>query len=225
VGEAIGQLLPFAAGVAISPMPIVAVVLMLVTPRARTNGPAFLLGWIAGVALAGTLVLLIAGPTDASDDGQPANWVNWLKLILGALLLLVAVRQWRHRPHPGDQIATPKWMSALDDFTPIKALGAGVLLSALNPKNLLLIVGGAAVVAQTGISSGDQIIAWSVFTVIASLGVGAPVAIYFAMGDRAARTLDELKTWMATHNTAIMAVLCLIIAVKLIGDAITGFAA
>jgi hypothetical protein len=96
--------------------------------------------------------------------------------------------------------------------------------STLNPKNLLLIVGGVAAVAQTGVSGGDEAVAWAVFTVIATLGVGAPVAIYFAMGDGAARLLDELKSWMATNNTAIMAVLCLIIAVKLIGDAITGFA-
>jgi hypothetical protein len=63
MGEAIGQLLPFAVGVAVSPMPIVAVVLMLVTPRARTNGPAFLLGWIVGIALAGAVLLAIAGPS------------------------------------------------------------------------------------------------------------------------------------------------------------------
>jgi hypothetical protein len=98
-----------------------------------------------------------------------------------------------------------------------------VLLGTINPKNLLLIVGGAAAVAQTGISGGDQAIAWAVFTLIASIGVGAPVVIYFALGDRAAKLLDGLKTWMARNNTVIMAVLCLIIAVKLIGDAITGF--
>ena len=66
-------------------------------------------------------------------------------------------------------------------------------------------------------------VAWAVFTLIASLGVGAPVVIYFAMGARAAKVLEELKTWMAHNNTAIMAVLCLIIGVKLVGDAITGF--
>jgi threonine/homoserine/homoserine lactone efflux protein len=223
MGEAIGQLLPFAVGVAVSPMPIVAVVLMLVTRRARTNGPAFLLGWIVGIAVAGAIVLAIAGPTNASDSGQPASWVNWLKLVLGLLLLLVAVREWRGRPQEGDEAATPKWMGALDAFTPPKAAGAGVLLGTINPKNLLLIVGGAAAVAQTGISGGDQAIAWAVFTLIASIGVGAPVVIYFALGDRAAKLLDGLKTWMARNNTVIMAVLCLIIAVKLIGDAITGF--
>jgi len=154
----------------VSPMPIVAVVLMLVTRRARTNGPAFLLGWIAGIAIAGAILLAIAGPASASDDGQPAAWVDWLKLVLGLLLLLVAARQWRGRPHEGDDAPTPKWMGALDAFTPVKALGAGVLLGTVNPKNLLLIVGGAAAVAQTGISTGDQVVAWAVFTLIASLG-------------------------------------------------------
>ncbi len=51
-----------------------------------------------------------------------------------------------------------------------------------------------------------------------------PVAIFFLLGDRAARLLDELKAWMAANNSAIMAVLCLVIAAKLIGDGISGLA-
>jgi succinate dehydrogenase hydrophobic anchor subunit len=45
------------------------------------------------------------------------------------------------------------------------------------------------------------------------------------MGDRAASILDGLKDWMAQNNTAVMAVLCLIIGVKLVGDAISGLSA
>jgi hypothetical protein len=221
MGEAIGQLLPFAVGVAVSPMPIVAVILMLVTPRARSNGPSFLLGWLVGVGVGGAVLLAIAKPTNASDDGAPADWTSWLKLLLGLALVLLASRQWKGRPHEGDEVATPKWMGALDNFTPAKAAIAGVALSLANPKNLLLIVGGAAAVAQFGLATGDETVSWIVFTVIASLGVGAPVAIYFAMGDRAAKILDELKTWMARNNAAVMAVLCLIIGVKLVGDAIS----
>ena len=55
MGEAIGQLLPFAVGVAVSPMPIVAMVLMLITPKAKVNGSVFLLGWVLGIAVAGTI--------------------------------------------------------------------------------------------------------------------------------------------------------------------------
>ena len=50
--------------------------------------------------------------------------------------------------------------------------------------------------------------------------MGVPVGIYFALGDRSARVLGSLKDWMARNNAVIMAVLCLIIGVKLIGDAI-----
>jgi threonine/homoserine/homoserine lactone efflux protein len=223
MGEAIGQLLPFAVGVAISPLPIVAVVLMLVTPRARSNGPAFLAGWIVGIAVAGAILLAIAGPSNASQEGEPAAWVDWLKLVLGLLLILVAVRQWRARPHEGEEVPMPKWMGALDNFTPPKAAGAALVLGTINPKNLLFFIGGAAAVAQTGIPAGQQAGAWAVFCVLASIGVAAPVVIYFAMGERAAGLLDSLKNWMVSHHTAVMAVLCLIVGVKLVGDAITGF--
>jgi threonine/homoserine/homoserine lactone efflux protein len=225
MGAAIGQLLPFAVGVAVSPMPIVAVVLMLVTPQARTNGPAFLLGWVAGVGIGGAILLAIAGPANASDDGAPADWVSWLKLLLGLALVLLAAKQWRARPHEGDEVATPKWMGALDNFTPLKAALGGIVLSIANPKNLLLVVGGAAALAQFGLSTADETVCWIVFTLIASIGVGAPVVIYFAMGTRATAILEELKSWMSRNNAVVMAVLCLIIGAKLVGDAITGFSA
>jgi Sap, sulfolipid-1-addressing protein len=48
MSDAIGQVLSLGVGVALSPVPIIAVVLMLGTPRARTNGPAFVLGWVIG---------------------------------------------------------------------------------------------------------------------------------------------------------------------------------
>jgi hypothetical protein len=94
-----------------------------------------------------------------------------------------------------------------------------------DPKNLLLIAGGAAAVAQTGIPAGEQAVAWALFTLIGASGVAAPVVIFFALGSRAGGLLHRLKDWMARNNKAIMAVLCLIIGVKLIGDAISGFPA
>ncbi|MBV9359126.1 MAG: GAP family protein [Chloroflexi bacterium] len=224
MGVAIGQMLPFAVGVAVSPMPIVAMILMLVTPRARTNGPAFLSGWIGGILILGAIVLLIVNPGASGPSARP-GWTLWLKLVLGVLLVLLAVREWRSRPHGGEEAATPKWMGALDSFTPVKAIGAGAFLSALNPKNLLLVISGATVVAQAGISGGQATAVWILFTILATIGVGAPLVIYVAMGKRAAALLEQLKGWMAHNNAVIMAILCLIIGVKLIGDAISGLSA
>jgi threonine/homoserine/homoserine lactone efflux protein len=222
MAEAIGQMLPAAVGVALSPLPIVAVVLMLVSRRGRVNGPAFVLGWIAGLAVLGAIVLSASSGADASDGGQPATWFSVLKLVLGALMLLVALKQWRGRPRDPSEVTTPKWMSALDTFTPVKAVGAGGLLSGLNPKNTLLAIGGAAAIAGTGIPAGEQAVAYAIFVVIATVGVGAPVVVSLVMGDRSRALLDRLKNWMGANNAVIMAVLMLVLGTKLIGDGISG---
>jgi len=220
VGAAIGQSLPVAVGVLISPLPIVAVVLMLVTPRAKANAFSFLVGWLVAIYVLGTIVILVAGAATPSDD-KP-GWVAWVKIVLGVLLLLVAVRQWSGRPRGDAEPPAPKWMQAIDSMKPPAAAGLGALLGAVNPKNLLLVVSGAAAISAAAPgSTGTQLGALVVFTVIASLGVIAPVVVYLAMGDRAATILDELKTWMIHNNAVIMAILLLVIGVKMIGDGIT----
>lgn len=222
MGQAIGGSLALAVGIAISPIPIIAVVLMLTTPRAKANGPAFLAGWLLGLGIVGAIVLAIAGPAGASQSGAPATWVSWVKIILGVLLLLVALREFRSRPLDGDEAPMPKWMGAIDKFKPLTAFGFAAVLAGANPKNLLLAVGGAAAIAQTGISGIQQAIAYLIFALIGTLGVGAPVVIYFAMGERSQEMLTKLKDWMSRNNAVIMSILCLIIGVKLIGDAISG---
>jgi threonine/homoserine/homoserine lactone efflux protein len=223
VGQAIGQALPFAVGIALSPIPIVGVVLMLATPRARVNGVAFLAGWIVGLAVVGTIVLLVSNGASASEDGAPANWVNWLKIVLGAALLFVALRQWQGRPKPGEEASMPGWMSSVDHFGPGKAAAMAVALSAINPKNLVLVLGAGAAIAGAGLDAGQDTVAMAIFIVIATLGPGIPVVLYLVMGERSKQLLDDLRAWMAHNNATIMAVICLVIAAKLIGDGIAGF--
>jgi threonine/homoserine/homoserine lactone efflux protein len=222
MADAIGQVLSLAVGVALSPVPIIAVVFMLGTPRARVNGPAFVLGWIIGLAVVGAIVLAVAGGAGANEDAEPATWVDVLKLVLGVVIALIGVRQWRGRPRGGGSGELPGWMRTIDTFTPGRSLAIAAALSGVNPKNLLLTIAAAAAIAQTGIDTGEQAIALAVFVLVGTLGPGLPVAIYFALGDRARRLLDDLKAWMGAHNAAIMSVLCLVIGVKLIGDGISG---
>lgn len=222
MSEAIGQSLPFAVGAAISPIPIIAVVLILTTPRARTNGPAFLLGWLAGIAGVGAIVLAVASGADAGEQDAPADWLSALRLLLALLLLVLAVRIWRGRPRNGTDISQPAWMDAVDQFTAPRAAGLG-LVCAINPKNLLLTVGGAAAIAQTDVSSSTQAAALAVFVAVCSAGVCAPLALHVALGERAADTLDELKGRLSRNNAAIMTVILLVLAAKLAGDALSGF--
>jgi threonine/homoserine/homoserine lactone efflux protein len=222
VGQAIGEILPLAIAVAISPVPIIAIVLMLGTPRARSNGLAFALGWLAGLTIVGGALLALASGNSQENDGGPETWVSIVKLVLGMLFLLLAARTWRSRPKAGQEAAMPKWMQAIDTFTTGRSLVFGVLLSGVNPKNLALTIAAATTIAQTGISGGESAGVLIVFILIGSFSILTPVFIYFALGTRAAVMLDELKDWMAGHNAAIMTVLLLVLGAKLIGDAVGG---
>jgi threonine/homoserine/homoserine lactone efflux protein len=162
VTEAIGDVLALAVAAAISPFPIIGVVLMLVTPRGRTNGLVFVVGWLAGLAVVGAVTLAVANISGASDDGEPTAGVNLLQIALGVALLVLATRQWRKRPRPHDPPTLPNWMSAVERFTPLKAAGTGVAMSAVNPKNLLLTVAAASAIAGTGLPGSEQVIAYVV---------------------------------------------------------------
>ena len=222
MGQAIGEILPLAIGVAISPVPIIAIILMLGTPNARSTGLAFTLGWLGGLTIAGALMLAIASGNTDSSSGEPATWVSVLKLGLGILFLLLAGKQWRGRPQPGQDPALPKWMRTIDTFTPGKSLGIGVLLSGVNPKNLALTIAAATVIAQAGVSHGQEVAALAVFILIGSLTILAPLGLYLALGAQAKQILEGMKAWMSVHNAAIMTVLLLVLGAKLIGDAIGG---
>jgi Sap, sulfolipid-1-addressing protein len=116
-------------------------------------------------------------------------------------------------------------MRSVDTLTPVRSTALGATLAAINPKNLLLVIGGAAAIAQTGARAAGQAVAMIVFIAITTVGVAIPIGVYVFIGDRASRILGRLHEWMARENATIMAVLCLIIGVKLIGDAISGLTA
>lgn len=222
MGTGIGDTLTFAIGIAVSPVPIIAVILMLFSSRARQNGPAFMAGWIAGVF---TVTMLVAFATDgagADSDEGTFDLVNWVKILLGGGLLFLAYRQWVGRPAHGQQAEMPAWMKTIDDFTPGKALGMGVLLSAVNPKNLILAAGAGAVIGQLGLSTADTVGTLIVFTAVASLSIAGPVIYYLVGGQAAARQLEEMKVWLQQNNSVVMTVVLLVLGVALIGKGISG---
>jgi Sap, sulfolipid-1-addressing protein len=222
MGQAIGDVIPFAVGIAISPLSIIAVILMLFSPRARANGLSFLVGWVIGLAVVSGIVYAIADAGDVATDKTASDTSYWIKLGLGAFLVLHALRAWRRRPASGAEAETPKWMAAIDSFTPAKAGGFGVLLVALNPKNLALALAAGGGVAQVGASTGEAVVALAVFVVLASLGIAVPVVLYLFGGDRAAAQLDGWKAWLSANNAGVMAVLFLVFGAVLVGQGIKG---
>jgi threonine/homoserine/homoserine lactone efflux protein len=215
--DAIGGVLPFAVGVALSPIPIIAVILMLATPRARSNGPAFALGWVLGLTAASALVLWLSSGSQDSQSAT-ADTVNWAQLAIGVLFLALAGKQWRGRPRHGEPPTMPKWVATIDEVGPPKAFGLGVLLSGVNPKNLALAAAAGAAIATAGLDGLDDTVAIAVFVVLGSVTVVGSVLAFLVAPRATAGPLDSINEFMTQHNSGIMMVLFIVLGAKLIGD-------
>ncbi|MFC8045780.1 GAP family protein [Nocardia sp. NPDC057353] len=211
--NAVGQLLPIAVGVAISPIPIVAVVLMLMSRNAAATSTGFALGWVAGIAGATAVVTAAAGAIDTGDDSAPSQGVAWAKIGLGVLLVALAVRQFRAR---GDH-TKPGWMTAIDRVTFGRAVGLGVLLAAVNPKNLLLCVSAGLLLGTAGLSVGAAIGAGAVFVALAATTVVVPVLGYRLAADRLRAPLEAMQRWLSANNHLVMGIVLALMAASLIG--------
>jgi threonine/homoserine/homoserine lactone efflux protein len=223
MGPVIGEILPLAVGIAISPVPIIAAILMLLSPKAKGASVGFLLGWITGIVVAIVVFTLLSSVLPAQDESGSSPVRGVIKIILGALLLFLALRQWRGRPAEGEQATMPKWMSAIDSVTAGKALGLGFLLSAVNPKNLLMAISAGLIIGGAGLAVGQTVVVIVIFVLLAASTVLIPVVAYLIASERLAGPLDRLRAWLVNNNATIMAVLLLVIGVAVIGKGIESF--
>lgn len=219
----IGEILPLAIGIAISPIPIIAAILMLLSPKARGTSIGFLLGWIIGILVAVTVFTLLSAvlPSGATDDADPVRGV--IRLVLGAALLVLALRRWRSRPKPGEDAELPKWMSAIETMNAGKGFGIGFLLAAVNPKNLLLGAAAGVAIGSARLPTGSAVVVIVVFTAIAAASVAIPVVAYLVASKRMSGPLESLRAWLVHNNATVMAVLLLVIGFVLIGKGIGSF--
>lgn len=219
----IGGILPLALGIAISPIPIIAAILMLLSPKAKGTSVGFLLGWVAGIVVAVVVFTLLGSIIPAADPDASKPIAGTIQLVLGVLLLLLALKQWRSRPKGDAEPAMPKWMAAIDQLTAVKGAGLGFLLSAVNPKNLLMAVAAGVAIGSAGLSGGESTLAIVVFTIVAACSVAVPVIAYLVASAKMAGPLESLRHWLVHNNATVMAVLLLVIGVVVIGKGIGQF--
>ena len=222
MGTAIGELLPLAIGIGISPTTITATVLMLLS-NAKSRTVGLLLGCLVGVGGAVALSALLSTLLPIQGSGRSSPEAGVIKLVAGALFLILAVSQWRGRPETGERAELPKWMTAVDSMTPARALVLGVVLSAVVPKNLLLALSAGVIVGEAGLSVGEAAVVILVFTVIATSTVAVPVVAYLVAPARMSGPLEQLREWLVDNSVTIMVVVLLVIGVLMIGNSFASF--
>ena len=214
MSQVISAILSPAVGVLISPFPIVGLILILLSKKARSNSVFYMLGWIIGNAA--MFLIGMFGMSAGVSQGEPGLVKTIVSLVLGGLLLFCAVREFMKRPKKGEKAKTPKWFAKMTQISVWGAAGFGVLLSALNFKNALLSLSAGAGVGALGLSGTLQAAGAILYVAIASASIIVPTVAFLIAGHRLDKTLDALRDWLIQYNAIIMSVLLLMIGLNMI---------
>ena len=218
--ELIAELVPQAIGMAASPLPLIAVLVMILSPNGRGRSIGFAVGRVLAVL---ATVLAVAALSEFATQGSGGSRVGAaLRLLLGVGLILLAISKLLSRPKGAADPKTPGWMQALDDMPPAKALRTGFLVTAINPKELIFGIAAGVVIGSASIPLGMVSAALLIYTAIATITVVVPVVAYLLLGAPVRRVLEPVRTWLVRYYSIIVAAVLAIIGAVMIGKGLAG---
>jgi threonine/homoserine/homoserine lactone efflux protein len=213
----LGELIPLALVVALSPVSIIpAVLLVLHTEHPRPTGLAFMTGWLVG--LAALTAIFVQVPHLIDGFGGSPSWTPWARIAIGVGLLLLAIGRWatRHRA-----ARSPAFLNRLSRITPAGAVVTGFALVVANPKVLVMNAAAGLIIGTAAVGIGVWL-AVAFYTVVAGSTVIVPILAFMVAGERVDRQLQRFRDWMQREHATVTAVILAVVGVLLL---YTGFRA
>ncbi|MBU4337110.1 MAG: GAP family protein [Actinobacteria bacterium] len=207
----LSQLIPIAAGIILSPLPIAAIIAVLLSPRARTNGFAYAAAFWS-VCFGVTAVTALTTSHASSAGGTHGTATTILGLVLTIGFLALAVASWVTRPKHGAPAKAPGWLQAIDGMSAGRAFGLGIVMALTNGKNIPLELKAGALIGSGGHGAATALAVAALFALGASLGILVPTLLAATGIPAVTTTLARLKALLISHNAVIMTVLFAVLA-------------
>lgn len=217
--DAIGLILPYAAAIALGPLPIIAAVLVADSSASRHAGWGFAVGWFVGIALLATVLALLVGSLGEATQNGPV--VNWLRVAVGLLLLGAAARKLQLR-QDADTLTVPKWQDSFSAIAPGRAVRVGATLALANPKHLAFVAAPMSSLHYATTTPAELSISIAVFALLSSSSVLAIVVLHALGGERAAGVLEAAKQYMIRHSSSIVVVVLALLGASILGSGLAG---
>ncbi len=211
------ELIPLALVVALSPLSIIPAVLVLHTPRPRPTGLAFLVGWLVG--LAGLTIISLELSNLVVDLNQPPRWASWVRIVVGAALIVFGVYRWLMRKRSAH---TPGWMQRMGKLTPARAGATALALTVINPKVLFMCAAAGLAIGTAGLGSSRVWLPVVWYVVVAGSTVAIPILAYAVSGDRLDEPLRRLGDWMERQHAVLVAAILVVIGLLVLYKGIHG---
>ena len=220
----VGAVLPQAMAIALSPVPMVCIVLVLMSRRPVRAGLSFAVGWIGALAIAVGLVAWLTDTVAEKNAEAARDGVDLVQLAVGVLFAVLAVRYWRKRPEPGVPPPRPAIVDRIATLSAPALVLTGAAAALANLKNLPLVVSAGSYIGGAGLAPGSTVIAAAIFVIAASLTVLTPLLAVAIMGPaKSAPTLKSLETWLLANLNTITVILLAVLATVMIGNSLDLF--
>gem|GEM_PF-4623568 len=200
-------------GLLVSPIPVVALLIMLMTNQARQNGLALIAGWLSGITGVGLLV--VSFPFLGKIESDNVALASLIRTGIGAILITWAAYKVFTRYHNRNS-RTPKFFSKLDQLKPRAVFGVGILVSAGNIKNLGFSAAAAIVLNQTVDNLVHKLGYLVAYSLVGSLTLFIPMVLYLVLRHQADPILQRWKIWLISYHDYILAGVVVFIGVMII---------
>ena len=197
------DLLLIGLGITLEPFPLIAFLLILSSEKGTRKGLAFILGWLACLVVVIGAVVLLTGGKPPAPATAPSTAVLAIKLALGVVLILYAVRQERRRSLPRKP---PAWMGRLDEASAWAAAGLAAFL-----QPWALVAAGAATVSQAKLSNVWE---WLILVLFCLLATSSFLYLELSAVFRPAAAgalIQKLRTWLDTHQEQVIILISLLL--------------
>jgi threonine/homoserine/homoserine lactone efflux protein len=201
--------------ITLEPIPLTAFILVLASKGGVRKGAAFIFGWLISLAIVVAGTVLVTGNKPPKPNTAPSLAALSVKIAIGAVLLVIAVRQWRKMGKPKKPKKPPKWQTGIDNMSPWYAMGLAPLTQPWG-----LVAAGVATIVEAKLSSWQSYIALFLFCLVAT-------AIYLALEiyagfrpEKSQAFLTSIRAWIDAHTDQVIIVLSLVLGFWLVGKSI-----
>src|ERR1700756_1001703 len=204
-------------GVAVgrAPPPLTAFLVVLPSRRGVRKGAAYVFGWLVSLAAVVAITVLATGNNPPKPATAPSLAALAVKIALGVVLVVIAVRHIQARGQPKPPKKPPKWQAHVDSMSPWFALA---LAPTLQP--WVLIGAGAATVVEAKLSSWQSFLALGVYCLLASSSY-LTMEIYAVVRPAQSQALlANSRAWIESHIDQAIIVGGLIVGFWFIADSL-----
>ena len=199
-------------GITLEPFPLTAFILVLSAEKGTWKGLAFILGWLACLVAVIAAVIITTGNNPPAPQTVPSDAALAVKLVVGVVLILIAVRQRRRMGRPRKP---PAWMARLDQLS---LLGAAGLAAFLQPWTL--VAAGAATMVEAKLDTVGSYLVLVLFCLLATSSF-LYLELYAAfVPARAGPLLERMRKWLDSHQDQVVIAICLLLGLWLAGKSI-----